>query len=171
MPANAREMHPTKTRQRRARLGQTDRATHPAPYLRMARTLISAAAMLVVSGTALSQTDADAEGSLTSDPATLKRGKILFLQCQACHSLGAGEAHRVGPNLHGLFGRKAGSAEGFNYSEAMKATGIVWDSAELDAFITMPSTKVPGTIMAFAGVAAEGDRVALLSYLRSQTNP
>ncbi len=130
-----------------------------------------AAVLLVAPACTLSQPAGDNGMTLATDEATLKRGRILFLQCQACHSLGDGEAHRVGPNLHGLFGRKAASQPGFGYSEAMQQSGIVWDAAQLNEFLTMPSAKVPGTIMAFAGVAKDSDRMALLSYLRSQTNP
>jgi cytochrome c len=101
--------------------------------------------------------------------ASLRRGKLLFIQCRACHELEAGLPHKVGPNLHGVIGRKAGTAEGFAYSEALKSAGFVWDRATLDRWIEKPSAVVPGTAMAFAGVANPQDRAALLEYLESQT--
>lgn len=74
----------------------------------------------------------------------------------------------MGPNLHGLFGRKAGSVQGFAYSKAMKASGIVWDAKTLDRYLAAPTTTVPGTRM----VAKVGDparRAALIAYLKAET--
>ncbi|RYI12312.1 MAG: c-type cytochrome, partial [Acetobacteraceae bacterium] len=80
-------------------------------------------------------------------------GARLWLQCRACHSLKAGEPNKIGPNLHGIMGAKAGSRPGFRYSAPMKASGIVWTDASLDAWLTKPMTMVKGTKMSFA---AEG---------------
>lgn len=99
----------------------------------------------------------------------LRRGKILFLQCRSCHSLEAGGDHKVGPNLHGLFGAAAASKDGFGYSEALQQAGIVWDTDTLNAFVQNPNNLVSGTAMAFAGLTAEEDRVAVISYLADQT--
>lgn len=77
----------------------------------------------------------------------------------------------MGPNLSGLFGRSAASAEGFGYSDALKAADIVWSREQIDAFITSPTGKVPGTIMAFAGVAKAADRSAIIDYLQVETQP
>ncbi len=103
--------------------------------------------------------------------ASLRKGKILFLQCQACHGLKADQGHRVGPNLSGLFGRSAGSAEGFGYSQALQESAIVWDRQQISEFITSPSAKVPGTVMAFAGVAEQANRDAIIDYLQVETQP
>ncbi|MEM9532483.1 MAG: cytochrome c family protein [Pseudomonadota bacterium] len=104
-----------------------------------------------------------------TDPKVAARGKILFLQCRACHGLKPEEGHRVGPNLSGLFGRPAASQDGFTYSEAMQNAGITWDGAQLDEFLKTPYSKVPGTIMAFAGISADADRAAVIEYLRAET--
>jgi cytochrome c2 len=92
-------------------------------------------------------------------------GQKLFRNCQTCHSLQPGE-NRVGPSLAGVVGRAAGSAPGFNYSAAMKKSGLVWDEATLDRYLTNPHQVVPGTRMAFAGLPDEGQRKALIDYLK-----
>lgn len=95
----------------------------------------------------------------------VNKGKAAFLQCAACHSLSPQSGAKVGPSLAGVVGRKAGSAAGYQYSEAMAASGITWTPEELDAFITSPSAKVPGTKMVFAGIADADKRKALIAYL------
>lgn len=102
----------------------------------------------------------------------LKRGRLLFIQCRACHDLQAGLPHKVGPNLNGMMGRKAGTAAGFaQYSNALRTWGQVWDTAVLDKWIEKPSSVVPGNSMAFAGLPAKKDRDALIAYLVAQTKP
>ena len=100
------------------------------------------------------------------DPA---RGKRLFLQCRACHELKAGDPHKVGPNLHGMFGTRAASAPDFQFSEALKKSGITWTEQTLDAWLARPTDLVPGTIMAYAGLQNEADRRALIAYLAAET--
>ena len=78
------------------------------------------------------------------------RGEKIYKKCKACHSLEAGKK-KVGPSLAGLFGRTAGTVEGFKYSTAMKDSGIVWDEETLDGFLTKPKDVVPKTRMAFPG--------------------
>jgi cytochrome c len=94
------------------------------------------------------------------------KGKMLFLQCTACHSIAKGAPNKVGPNLNGLFGGKAGSRAGFNYSPALAKAGFVWDDKRLDAFIAKPQALVPGNRMAFGGVANADARRAIIAYLR-----
>jgi cytochrome c len=102
----------------------------------------------------------------------MKRGRLLFIQCRACHEVKAGLPHKVGPNLNGVLGRKAGTAAGFaQYSPALRAWGQTWDAALLDKWIEKPSSVVPGNSMAFAGLAAARDRAALIGYLQSETKP
>jgi cytochrome c len=95
----------------------------------------------------------------------VNQGKAAFLQCGACHALTPESGAKVGPSLAGVVGRKAGSAADYQYSEAMAKSGIIWTSEELDAFITSPSAKVPGTKMVFAGIADAEKRKALIAYL------
>lgn len=94
-------------------------------------------------------------------------GKILFLQCAACHSLDAGGATKTGPTLLGVMGRKSGSVEGYKYSKAMSAANLSWNREELDKFITKPFEVVPGTIMAFSGIADPEKRKQLIDYIES----
>jgi cytochrome c len=97
-------------------------------------------------------------------------GSKLFLQCRACHTVGATDRSGVGPNLSGVVGAKAGTKAGYTYSPAMAKAGILWDMTKLDAFLMRPSAVVPGTKMAFAGVPnpkARADLIAYLSTLKS----
>ena len=90
-------------------------------------------------------------------------GETIYSRCVACHAL----AHdRTGPRHCGLFGRSAASVEGFAYSEAMKASGIVWTDKTLDRFLANPLQAVPGTTMGYAGVADAKERADLIAYLR-----
>jgi cytochrome c len=99
------------------------------------------------------------------------RGQLLFLQCKACHDLNPALPHKVGPNLNGVIGRKAGTVEGYQFSEPMRSSGLTWDLATLDAFLRQPGSVVPGSGMAFAGIAADADRASLLRYLQKAAPP
>ncbi|KRG66718.1 hypothetical protein ABB27_12745 [Stenotrophomonas terrae] len=91
-------------------------------------------------------------------------GEQAFAMCTACHSRDAAAPQRMGPNLHNLVGRKAGSNPGFDYSPALKASDISWDAKQLDAYLTAPSKLVPGTRMVIA-VPDPARRQALIEYL------
>jgi len=102
-------------------------------------------------------------GDAGGDPS---RGKTVFAACGACHSLNDGE-HRVGPSLHGVIGRKAGSAQGFErYSTAMKASGMTWDEESLSRYIASPQSFVAGTNMPFPGLPDASDVRDVVAYLR-----
>ena len=88
-----------------------------------------------------------------------------FAQCMSCHQVEPGK-HGVGPSLAGVFGAKAGHAEGFNYSEAMKNSGLTWDEATLDTYLTAPMQAVPGSRMAFPGLKDEAQRKEMIEYLK-----
>ncbi len=92
-------------------------------------------------------------------------GSKQFLQCRACHTVGAADRNGVGPNLNGVVGARIGSRAGYNYSPAMKAKGGAWTAATLDAFLTRPMAAIPGTKMAFGGVSNPKARADLISYL------
>lgn len=101
-----------------------------------------------------------------ADDAT--HGKAVFAQCQACHTVVKGARSMVGPNLFGVVGRKAGSVDGFAYSPAMKASGIVWTAAKVDAYLAGPAKFIPGNRMPYAGLANPKDRADLIAYLKAQ---
>jgi cytochrome c len=117
----------------------------------MLKWVVAAGMMLAVPTVALAQ-DADA-------------GKAVFKKCAACHAVGPGAKNKVGPELNGIVGRQAGAVEGFNYSKALKDSGITWDDAKLSEWIANPRKTVPGTKMIFPGIKDELDRDDLIAYL------
>lgn len=93
-------------------------------------------------------------------------GEKLYVRCQGCHSI---ETNRVGPRHQGLFGRAAGSLEDYNYSEAMRASGVVWDETTLDKFLTAPREFIKGTKMPFSGMKDPQERADLIAWLKQST--
>ncbi len=91
-------------------------------------------------------------------------GKVVFHKCQVCHQIGK---NAVGPNLVGVFGRKAGTEENYTYSNALKNSGITWDDANLESWLEGPSKKVPGTKMLFPGLKDATDRANVIAYLKT----
>tara|TARA_R110002020_G_scaffold108289_1_gene251126 strand:+ start:1110 stop:1586 length:477 start_codon:yes stop_codon:yes gene_type:complete len=110
-----------------------------------------------------------APASSQADLTPLERGQIIFKRCQACHTLGEGERHRVGPNLYGFYGAMAGSKGDFNYSRAMTQSDIVWTDETLDGYLTRPSDYMPGNRMSFIGLKKQEDRDAVIEYMKSKT--
>ena len=100
-----------------------------------------------------------------------ERGKRQYLQCVACHDLKLGGPLKVGPNLYGVFGRKAATVPGLALSGPLKNSGIVWTPELMDKWLEKPSTVVPGTIMAFAGVVKPEDRASLIAYMQRECGP
>ena len=101
--------------------------------------------------------------------ADLAAGQKIFARCRICHTVAAGAPSAVGPNLHGLFGRKAGSVADFAYSPAMKASGITWNDATLTKFLRDPRGFIPGNRMAFPGIKDDQQLADLLAYLKQAT--
>ena len=96
------------------------------------------------------------------------KGQKVFLKCKACHEV-ATDKNKVGPTLKGLFGRAAGSVEGYAYSNAMKSSGITWNEETLKTYLAKPKDVVPGTKMAFAGLKKEEDVEDVIAYLEEAT--
>ncbi|MFT3821383.1 MAG: c-type cytochrome [Rubrivivax sp.] len=94
-------------------------------------------------------------------------GQQVYARCVACHAI---EANRTGPQHCGLFGRRAGTAPGYEaYSQALRDSRIVWDARTLDRFLRDPMAAVPGTTMGYAGVKDDAERAALIEWLREAT--
>ncbi|MGD0142734.1 MAG: cytochrome c family protein [Rhizomicrobium sp.] len=120
---------------------------------------IRAIAMTAALGSVLA-TSAQAAGNAAN-------GAGVFDRCGICHSNTKGGPNKIGPNLFGVVGRKAGTYPGFSYSSAMASSGIVWTDAKLDAYIAAPSTVVPGNKMPFAGITNTNQRADLIAYLNT----
>ena len=97
-------------------------------------------------------------------------GERTFRQCQACHMVGENAKPRVGPPLNNLFGRQAGTWDGFNrYSNAMKGAGedgLVWNEETVAAYLENPRKYIPGNQMAYPGLRKEADRANVIAYLK-----
>ena len=117
----------------------------------MRRALFVAVGLVVSTGAALAQ--------------DIAAGETAFRKCGPCHSIGPDTANKVGPELNGLDGRKSGIVDGFNYSDANKASGITWDEAVFKDYIKDPRAKIPGTKMVFAGIKSEKEIGDLWSYV------
>jgi cytochrome c len=110
---------------------------------------------------------------LMKDPyasADTSRGEKLAMQCRACHTMESGAATIVGPNLHRIFGRTAGSAPDYPYSAALMSSGFVWTPRALDAWLAEPFAFLPGNRMSFPGLRDANDRAALIAYLLEYTS-
>ena len=96
----------------------------------------------------------------------VEKGQRSFNKCLPCHAIGPGAENKIGPELNGLDGRHAGTAANFNYSEANKNSGIVWNEATFKDYIRSPQAKIPGTKMAFAGITNPQEIQDLWAYLK-----
>ena len=118
--------------------------------------------------------DAEKTALLASYPAPyntadLANGKAKFALCQSCHTIAPGGANMTGPNLHGVFGKKAAANSEFNYSDALKNAGFTWDADHLNQWLEKPQTFLPGTKMSFAGLKDAKDRTDLIAFLMVET--
>lgn len=116
--------------------------------------LLMAAAFALSSGAALA---GDAE-----------KGKKIFNKCKACHSLEEGKK-KLGPSLHGVFGRVSGTLDGFKYSKAMKEAAITWDETTMSEYLAAPKKYIPKNKMVFVGLKKQADRDNVLAYLKEAT--
>jgi cytochrome c len=114
--------------------------------------IILAAALVISTGAACAQDVAAGENS--------------FKKCLVCHSIGEGATTKTGPELNGLDGRKSGTVAGFDYSDANKNSGIVWNEASFKEYIKDPKAKIPGTKMIFAGIKNDKEVDDLWAYLK-----
>jgi len=117
----------------------------------MRRALFVAVGLVASTGAALAQ--------------DVAAGETSFRKCAPCHAVGPDAANKVGPELNGLDGRKSGSVDGFNYSDANKTSGITWSEAVFKDYIKDPRAKIPGTKMVFAGIKSEKEIGDLWSYV------
>ncbi len=126
----------------------------------------------MASADATESTDAAPEAADGPDPALVAAGKTAFRQCSACHKVGAGAKNGSGPQLNGVMGRVAGSAEGFKYSNVFKtanADGLVWTEETLAEFLANPKAYMKGTRMSFRGLKSDGEASAIAAYLSTFT--
>ncbi len=115
-------------------------------------------------GAVSTATAVDPNASLASLTGNSANGEKVFAKCAACHSLEAGK-NGLGPSLHGVVGRKAGSVEGYVYSTANKASGDIWAGEMLFTYLENPRKVMPGTKMSFVGLSNPQDRADVIAYL------
>jgi cytochrome c len=113
-------------------------------------------ALALLTGAAAAQAQGDPE-----------KGEKVFNKCKTCHVVDE-EENKIGPYLMGIFGRPAGSVEGFKYSDAMKNSGIVWEDDTIAAYLKEPKTYIPGNRMTFAGLRKDDEIADLLAYLHEE---
>ena len=115
----------------------------------------------LITGTALASALAT-----TAAAEDVTAGDKTFNVCRACHEIGDGAKNEVGPVLSGVVGRKSGSYPGYNYSDANKNSGLIWDEATLQEYLKNPRAKVPGTKMLFPGLKRDDDIVNVIAFLK-----
>jgi len=130
--------------------------------LRIALTLVVAASLSALTLAAFAQSAAPATSPAAAGDAT--RGKALYQGCAACHAI---DENDVGPRHRGVVGRRAGTLTDYNYSPALKASGLTWDAATLDRWLVNPSALVPGTKMFFR-IDDPQSRADIIAYLKEQ---
>lgn len=137
---------------------------------------IAAVALLSACGSqpAEESTPATEEAAVTesnttgTEVASADARPAAWAQCAACHAIAKDAPHGLGPNLFGVAGTKAGELAGYQFSPAMKASGLTWDEATLDKYLENPRALVPGTKMSFAGISDAAKRKELVTWLLAQ---
>lgn len=114
--------------------------------------------------------EASIADALNAMPAAelIAAGEKAYSKCQSCHTIDAGGANGIGPNLAGVMGGPVAAKGGFAYSAEMKALGGNWDWDKMDAWLKNPKALVAGTKMSFAGLGKVEDRAAIAAYLNSK---
>ena len=107
-----------------------------------------------------------ASGDMATAAGDAAAGETTFRVCRTCHQIGEGARNFVGPELNGVVGRKAGTVSGYNYSDANKNSGVTWDEATLAKYLKHPREVVPGTKMAYPGMARDEDIANVIAYLK-----
>jgi cytochrome c len=105
-------------------------------------------------------------GTGSAEAQDVAAGERVFGQCRACHQVGESAKNGIGPYLNGMFGRKAGTVEGYTYSPANKNADLTWDDATFRDYIKGPRAKMPGTKMVYAGLKDEARVAELTAYLK-----
>ena len=100
----------------------------------------------------------------------LAHGEKVFKKCSACHVIAADGKNKIGPNLWGVIGRKAGAISDYNYSKAMLAYAKEWTFEEMNSYLIKPQAYIKGTKMAFAGLRKEKDRASVILYMNSKSS-
>ena len=127
------------------------------------RVLAALVALLSLAGAVLAESPANAPADAMGDPV---RGRQIFAPCRTCHYPEKGYGHHNGPSLFGVFGRRAGTQEGFlYYSETVKRSNLIWTPALLDAWLANPGSLFSATNMMFVGIPDARDRADLIAYL------
>lgn len=104
-------------------------------------------------------------GSPAAHAADAKEGAEVFKRCAVCHTNQRGGGDGLGPNLFGVFGRKAATRPGFAYSAPLKKSGLVWNETNLIRWVAGPARMVPGTKMSFAGLSSKRQQADVVAYL------
>lgn len=140
-----------------------DSAAKPAEAAVAAAPAADAAAPAAPTADSTDTVDGTKLASLTGDAT---HGKQVFMQCKTCHAVEEGK-NMIGPSLAGIIGRAAGSVAGYSYSAANKNSGITWSEDKLFQYLEKPARVVPGTKMAFGGLAKAQDRADVIAYLKA----